>query len=45
MIKRYNLRTPIYLKAAGEGSFGRTDVTFPWEVIDQEALADLKAML
>ena len=45
MIERFDLRRPIYYKAAGQGSFGRTDVTFPWEVIDQDALADLKAML
>ena len=45
MIKRFDLRKPIYYKAASQGSFGRTDVTFPWEVIDQEALADLKSML
>ena len=45
MIRRFDLRKPIYCKAAGQGSFGRTDAVFPWEVIDQEALSDLKAML
>ena len=45
MIERLDLRKPIYYKAAGQGSFGRTDVTFSWEVIDQEALADLKSLI
>ena len=27
------------------GSFGRTDVRFPWEEISQEALEDLRSML
>lgn len=45
MIKRFDLRKPIYYKAAGQGSFGRSDVLFPWEAIDRKALDDLKAML
>lgn len=45
MIKRFDLRKPIYYKAAGQGSFGRSDVLFPWEAIDRKALDDLKAMI
>ena len=45
MIDRFDLRKPIYSKAAGQGSFGRTDVTLPWEIIDKDALADLKSLL
>ncbi len=45
MIEQFRLRQPIYRQAAGNGSFGRTDVRFPWEEISQEALEDLKSML
>ncbi len=45
MIERFELRKPIYLKTAGQGSFGRTDVRFSWEVIDEGALEDLKSLL
>lgn len=45
MIERFDLRKPVYYKAAGQGSFGRTDVSFSWEVIDQEALEDLRSMI
>ena len=45
MIEQFKLRQPIYRQAAGNGSFGRTDVSFPWEEINQEALDDLKSML
>ena len=45
MIEQFSLRQPVYRKAAGNGSFGRTDVRFPWEEISEEALEDLKAML
>ncbi len=45
MIERFDLRRPIYLPSAGYGAFGRTDVTFPWEIIDQDALADLRKLI
>ena len=45
MIERFGLRRPLYLKAASEGSFGRTDVTFPWEVVDRTALDSLREKL
>ena len=45
MIEQFRLRQPIYRQAAGNGSFGRTDVRFPWEEISQEALEDLRSML
>lgn len=45
MIKRFDLRTPIFEKVAGSGHMGRTDVDLPWERIDKEALKALKAML
>ena len=34
IIKKFNLRRPIYRKTAAYGHFGRTDVTFPWEETD-----------
>ncbi len=45
MIKKYDLRKPGFEKAAAGGHFGRTDVSFPWEVIDQNALNNLKALI
>lgn len=45
MIERFHLRQPVYFKAAGEGSFGRTDVTFPWEVVDKDAMESLRALI
>lgn len=45
MIEDFSLRAPIYYKAAGNGSFGRTDVLFPWEKIDEEALESLRSLL
>ncbi len=45
MIERFDLRRPIYLPSAGYGAFGRMDVTFPWEIIDQDALADLRKLI
>ena len=39
IIKKFNLRRPIYRQTAAYGHFGRTDVTFPWEETDSvEAL-------
>ncbi len=34
IIKKFNLRRPIYRQTAAYGHFGRTDVTFPWEETD-----------
>ncbi|HKI44037.1 MAG TPA: methionine adenosyltransferase [Balneolales bacterium] len=31
IIKRFNLKRPIYRKTAAYGHFGRVDITFPWE--------------
>ncbi len=45
MIRRFDLRKPGFEKAAAGGHFGRTDAAFTWEVIDQKALANLKALL
>ena len=45
MIRKYDLRKPGFEKAAAGGHFGRTDVAFPWEAIDENALKNLKAML
>lgn len=45
MIKKYDLRKPGFEKAAAGGHFGRTDVDFPWEVIDQKALKNLKSLI
>lgn len=39
IIDELDLLRPIYSKTAAYGHFGRTDVTFPWEVTDRaEAL-------
>ena len=39
IIKRLNLRRPIYRQTAAYGHFGRTDLDLPWERLDQvEAL-------
>lgn len=39
IIESLDLRRPIYGKTAAYGHFGRRDITFPWEVLDQvEAL-------
>ncbi len=45
MIKRYNLRRPIYLDSASFGAFGRTDKIFPWEVVDKKAKEELSSLL
>lgn len=45
MIRRFNLLQPIYLESASNGAFGRSDIIFPWETIDEKALYDLKSML
>lgn len=45
MIQRFNLLQPIYLESASNGAFGRSDIIFPWETIDEKALYDLKSML
>ena len=34
IIKRFNLKQPIYRKTAAYGHFGRLDVTFPWEELN-----------
>ena len=35
IIKRLNLRRPIYRQTAAYGHFGRTDVDLPWEHVDK----------
>ena len=35
IIKRLNLRRPIYRQTAAYGHFGRTDIDLPWEKLDQ----------
>ena len=35
IIEKLNLLQPIYAKTAAYGHFGRKDVEFPWEKIDQ----------
>ena len=35
IIKRLNLRRPIYRQTAAYGHFGRTDLDLPWERLDQ----------
>ena len=35
IIKTLNLQTPIYQKTAAYGHFGRQDITFPWEELNQ----------
>ena len=34
IIKRFDLRRPIYRQTAAYGHFGRTDVELPWERLD-----------
>ena len=39
IIRRLDLRRPIYRQTAAYGHFGRTDLDLPWEKVDQvEAL-------
>ena len=45
MIKRFDLRKPQFETVAAYGHFGRTDVTLPWEVIDENAKAKLASLL
>ncbi len=45
MIRRLNLRTPIYRRSSSFGAFGRTDVSLPWEIVDEEALNDLRKLI
>ncbi len=35
IIKALDLQTPIYFKTAAYGHFGREDILFPWEKLDQ----------
>ena len=35
IIKKLNLRRPIYAQTAAYGHFGRTDVDLPWEHTDK----------
>lgn len=34
IIKRFDLKRPIYRKTAAYGHFGRVDITFPWEELN-----------
>lgn len=43
MIKRFDLRKPIFEKTAREGHFGKKE--YPWEKIDENALNELKKMI
>ena len=36
IIKRFDLRRPIYRPTAAYGHFGRTDIDLPWERTDLE---------
>ena len=45
MIRQFSLRSPVYRQSASFGAFGRTDVTLPWEIINDDALEALKALL
>ncbi len=45
MINRFGLRSPIYLGSASFGAFGRTDITLPWEIVDEAAADDLRSLL
>ncbi|MBO8435803.1 MAG: methionine adenosyltransferase [Spirochaetes bacterium] len=45
MIRQLDLRRPIYRKTSSFGAFGRTDVSLPWESINEEALNDLKKLI
>ena len=40
IIRRFDLRRPIYRQTAAYGHFGRTDLDLPWERLD--AVDDLK---
>ena len=44
IIKRLNLKRPIYRQTAAYGHFGRTDVDLPWEHTDTVELLQQKAM-
>ena len=44
IIKRLNLKRPIYRQTAAYGHFGRTDVDLPWEHTDAVELLQQKAM-
>jgi len=43
IIKKLDLRRPIYKKTASYGHFGREDIEFPWEKLD--AVDELKSIL
>ncbi len=45
LISRFSLRRPIYRDSASFGAFGRTDVVFPWEVIDNDAAEALRKLI
>lgn len=45
MINRFGLRSPIYLGSASFGAFGRTDITLPWEIVDEAAADGLRSLL
>ncbi len=45
MIERFSLRSPIFLPCASSGHFGRTDIIAPWELVDEKAVNDLKALV
>lgn len=45
IIDYLDLRRPIYAATASYGHFGRTDVHFPWEDINEAAAKSLAAML
>ena len=44
MIEHLNLRRPIYRASASFGAFGRMDVSFPWEEVDQTLAESLKRL-
>lgn len=45
LISRFSLRRPIYKDSASFGAFGRTDVVFPWEVVDKDAVEALRKLI
>ncbi len=45
IIKKLDLRKPIYLKTAAYGHFGRTDVDFTWERTDMASTLRSRAGL
>lgn len=45
LISRFSLRRPIYRDSASFGAFGRTDVVFPWEVVDKGAVEALRKLI